>query len=80
MKVISDLTPREQRRVRKDWSERQERSRLRRKNAEAYSPADSSDDRRPRGRPLKRRADAKSYRMIVKLQQDICAEKRAKDR
>lgn len=50
------------------------------KNAEAYSPADSSDDRRPRGRPLKRRADDKSYRMIVKLQQDICAEKRAKDR
>ena len=80
VKVVSDLTAREKRRVRKDWCERQRRGRLQRKNAEAYSPADSSDDRCPRGRPLKRRADAKSYRKIVKLQQDICAEKRAKDR
>lgn len=41
--IIHDLTERVQRHLRKNWRDRQQKSRLRRKNAEAYSPADSSD-------------------------------------
>jgi len=83
VKVVTDLTDREHRRLKKDWRDRQRRSRLCRKNAEAYSPATSTDGRdclRQRGRKKKRRAEARSYRTITKLRNSLVAVKRAKDR
>lgn len=82
VKVVEDLSERQRRVLRRNWRERQIKSRLRKKNAEANTPPESLNgaSSSSRGHRVKRRSDSASYRMIVKLKQMFMSEKRAKDR
>jgi hypothetical protein len=82
VKTVADMTDREKRHVQKQWRDKQQKSRLKRKNEAALSPPDSDVAiiQRQRGRKKKRRTNSASYRMIVKLKYLLTIEKRVKDR
>jgi len=90
VKTVGDLTERERRCTRKRWRERQHESRMRHRIAATTTPpvtpdrdeerdGDASSQRR-RGRKAKKRRDAASYRMIIKLKESLAVAKRGKER
>lgn len=77
IKTVKDLTPREHRRLKKQWRERKARSNLRKKHLDGVmknnTPPHSEDEQpnvseqKKRGRKLVRKDRSKSYRTIKKL-------------